>query len=217
VLEQLKNYPEAKRQLEKAVALGTDEPNAHYELFKVLRAMGAAEEAQAELKRFQEAKRNQADRTQAASKAELGDQALASGDTQKAVSLYREAVEMNPREPLLAYKLAMAFDHASDFTSEREALEKAIRVDPDMALAQNQLGYLDYRAGEYATAQEHFQWAVKASPRFLKAWMNLAASLALESQWQEAKGALRHVLELDPGNAQAAELNQRIDEMQASR
>jgi cytochrome c-type biogenesis protein CcmH/NrfG len=58
---------------------------------------------------------------------------------------------------------------------------------------------------------------VQADPGFTKAWLNLAASLCLQSKWPEARQALHHLLELEPENAGAKALLQKVDEMEAQR
>ena len=82
----------------------------------------------------------------------------------------------------------------------------AIKMNPELAEAQNQLGYLASRAGDTASAAEHFQLAVRASPGYAKAWVNLAATLYLESKLSEAKQAIARALQLEPGNPQAQKL-----------
>lgn len=235
VLAALKQNAEAKLQLEKAIALGLDTPEAHFELANVLRSMGERDAAEQQLALYRQAGESQANRAQltreldpqllpenltpamqaaraqAAAKAESGARAEATGDLQQAIADYRDAVSLDSQEPLLDYKLAMALDKSGDRAGERAALEQAIRIDPRMPRAQNQLGYLDSRDGNAGPAIEHFRLAVQAYPGYTTAWMNLAAALCLESRWQEARDALNHVLELDPNNAAAKDLMQRLE------
>jgi Flp pilus assembly protein TadD len=217
VLVSLKDNAAAKLQLEKAIALGIDAPEVHVALAKALRALGDTGGAQRQFQLYQQQLQAQAARAQAADKAQQGDQAEAAGNAQQTAEDYREAVALDPHEPLLAYKLAMALDKTGDRAGERMALEKAIEIDPRMAMAQNQLGYLDSSEGNIEAAIQHFQLAVLGDPAFTKAWLNLAASLCLESRWSDARDALNHVLELDSGNANARALLQRIGGMQAQR
>jgi len=44
-------------------------------------------------------------------------------------------------------------------------------------------------------AEAYFRAAVRASPSYVGAWINLAATLASESKWQEARQALARTLE----------------------
>ena len=211
VLAQLKDNQGAREQLEKAIALGSHDPEVRFELVGVLRALGENEQAQEQFKLYQQEAQAKSDLTQAAAKAAFADQKVAAGEFQQAVDLYREALAAAPKEASLAYKLAMALDKAGDIVNERVALEQTIQIDPNMAEAQNQLGYLDLQAEEIASAEEHFRMAVHASPGFARAWVNLAATLYLESKLPEAKEAVERALQAEPGNPQAQKLKSVLD------
>lgn len=217
VLAKLKDNQGAREQLEKAIALGSHDPQIRFELAGVLRALDENDEAQEQFKLYQQEAQAKSDMTQAAAKAAFADQKLAAGDVQQAIDLYRDAVAAAPKESSLAYKLAMALDKAGDTVNERAALEQTIQIDPNMAEAQNQLGYLASRSGDAASAEEHFRLAVRASPGFAKAWVNLAATLYLESKLPEAKEAVEHALQVEPGNLKAQELRSALDSAQPSR
>ena len=211
VLAKLKDNQGAREQLEKAIALGSHDPEVRFELAGVLRALGENEQAQQQFKLYQQEAQAKSDLTQAAAKAAFADQKIAAGEFQQAVDLYREALAAAPKEASLAYKLAMALDKLGDTANERLALEQTIQIDPNMAEAQNQLGYLALRAEEPASAEEHFRMAVHASPGFAKAWVNLAATLYLESKLPEAKEAVEHALQTEPDNPQALKLKSVLD------
>jgi Flp pilus assembly protein TadD len=206
VLAQLKDPQGAREQLQKAIDLGDQDPAVRFELAAVLRTLGENQEAENQLKIYKQEAQKKSDLTQAYAKSDFADQKLAAGDTQQAIALYREALAANPRDASLAYKLAMALEKTGDTENERLALEQAIQINPDLAEAQNQLGYLASRAGDTASAEEHFRLAVHASPEYAKAWVNLAATLYLESRLPEAKEAVMRALQLDPGNPQAQKL-----------
>lgn len=214
VLATLKDDAGAKSQLEAAIALGVQTPEVHFELARVLRSMNDAKDAQQQLQLYQAMLKAQEGRAQAEAKAEQGDQFIASGDVKQAVEAFRSACEFDPSEPIFAYKLAMASDKGGDITAERIALQRAVDLSPGMALAQNQLGYLDFSANQTDRAIEHFQLAVRADPFYSKAWLNLAAALCLQSKWEEARGAIAHVLALEPNNNPARELLRNIDQLE---
>ena len=210
-----KNESAAKGEFESAITLGLDTPEIHIALAKTLRALGDAPAAQRELALYQQKLKAQASRVQAVDKAQRGDQAAAAGNLQETAQDYRTALALDPLEPVFAYKLAMALDKMDDHAGERAALQQAIQLDPRMAVAQNQLGYLDVSEGDAETATRHFQLAVDADPTLSKAWINLATSLSLESKWTEARAALHHVLSLQSDRPNAQALLQQIDLMEA--
>jgi Flp pilus assembly protein TadD len=210
-----KNETATRQELEKSISLGLDTPEVHFALARALRALGDTGGAQQQLSLYQQRLNAQAARAQAVDKAQQGDQAAAAGDLQQTVADYREALALDPQEPVLAYKLAMALDKAGDKAGERTALHQAVDLNPHMALAQNQLGYLDAGDGDAAAAVQHFQLAVGADPGFSKAWMNLAATLCLQAKWVEAREALHHVSVLGGDDASAKALLKQIDAMEA--
>src|SRR3984885_9338167 len=145
VLAQLKDPQGAREQLQKAIDLGDEDPAVRFELAAVLRTLGETQEAENQLKIYKQEAQKKSDLTQAYAKSDFADQKLAAGDTQQAIALYREALVANPRDASLAYKLAMAREKAGDAAGERAALEQAIQINPNLAEAQNQLGYLASR------------------------------------------------------------------------
>lgn len=210
MLAKLNDFSGARGHLEKAIELGDSEPAVQYELAKVLQNLGQADEAKQKLLLFQEMRKAEADRSLAADKIDAGDRAMAAGDGAQAVALYREALSNDPNEALLAYKLAKALDKTKDYAAEKVSLQRAIELNPNLAEAQNQMGYLDVKNGDDAQAESCFRAAVHASPSYLPAWINLAATLAGEAKWQEAKQALAHALEIEPRNSDAHRLDQAI-------
>ncbi|MGH9529816.1 MAG: tetratricopeptide repeat protein [Terriglobales bacterium] len=217
VLAQLKDPNDARVQLEKAIALGAPDPEVRFELASVLRTLGETQLAQEQLKLYQQEAQAQSDRTLAASKAAQADKELAAGDPRKAVAFYTEAVKAYSQDATLTFKLAMALDRTGDIKAERSALEQAIKIDPKLAVAQNQLGYLLSQDGDPASAEEHFRLAVQAAPGYTQAWVSLAATLGMESRFPEAQEALASALRLDPQNTQALQLRKDLTAAQAQR
>jgi Tfp pilus assembly protein PilF len=117
---------------------------------------------------------------------------------------------VQPDSALLNYKLSVALDRVGDTAAEREALQKSVQIDPTMAIAQRQLGYLAFNDGDFGTAEAHFREAVRAAPAYTDAWISLAATLATESRNPEAEQAVQRALEIDPHNANALELKKEL-------
>jgi tetratricopeptide (TPR) repeat protein len=205
-LSRLHETADAKTQLEQAITLGDKDPETHFELAAVLRSLGDADGARQEMVRYQAAVKEKDAGSLAVSKASEAALALDKGDTQRAVALYREAFIATPKNALLGYKLSVALDKAGDTDGEQAVLEQVIAIDPTIALAQNQLGYLDSRRGDYPSAESHFREAVTSAPAFTQAWISLAATLGMESKLPEAQQAIASALHLDPQNTEAQQL-----------
>lgn len=206
-LSRLHDPAGAKVQLEKAIEFGNTEPETHFELSTVLRTLGDSDGARQEMLRYQQAVKEKDDTTLAVSKAAEAAQTLQKGDVQHAVELYRQAFAAAPKNALIGYRFSSALDQAGDLDEERTVLEQVIAIDPTIALAQNQLGYLDSQRGDYASAEQHFRQAVTSAPRFTQAWISLAATLGVETRYDAAQQAVARALQLDPGNTQAQQLS----------
>lgn len=209
-LARLNDPIHAIEELRKAIALGDAQPETHFELAKALRTQGDNDGARQEMVLYQQRIQAETATSTAASKIAQGDQAMDKGDIQVAIQRYREALAITPDNPMIPWKLSLALDKANDPDEEHQALDQVIAIDPNFALAHNQLGYLDSRKGDLAAAEDHFRKAVKAAPGFTQAWISLAATLGMESRFPEARDALESALRLDPQNSQARELRQEL-------
>jgi tetratricopeptide (TPR) repeat protein len=206
----LREWKEAKENLEKAIALGDTEPEVHYRLGMALHGLGENDLADEQIKQYQDLKKTAADTLEANLRANQADGELAAGSVQEAIAHYREACDTAPMDANFKYKLALALHKAGDLEGERTQLEEAVKLNPEMAGAQKQLGYLLARSGDADAAIEHFQLAVRNAPGWVDAWVNLAAELAVAAHFPEARQAVTMALRLDPTNEQARKLSDRL-------
>ncbi|MGC2639660.1 MAG: tetratricopeptide repeat protein [Acidobacteriaceae bacterium] len=209
-LDRLHDAAGAVVQLQQALSLGDKDPEVHFELANALRATGQTDAAAQEMAAYQAAVQLKQNTVLAGSKAAEAEVNLNKGDVAKAVQLYSEAFAATPKNALLGYKYAMALDKANDLETEHSVLDQVIAIDPEIALAQHQLGYLDSRRGDNASAEKHFERAVEAAPGYTEAWISLAATLGMESKFPQARQAVANALRIEPENAEARELSQEL-------
>jgi tetratricopeptide (TPR) repeat protein len=200
----------AEEQLEKAIVLNSPVPEVHFELAKALRGLGQTERAMQEVKKYQDLKKAEETSLEASAAAGQGDKALDDRKISVAVQRYREAVDKEPGNPIYHYKLSVALRESGDAAGERAQLEETIKIDPRVAAAQNELGFLFARAGDGNGAVEHFRLAIQAAPQWTDPWINLAGELAVMGQYADARAAVAKALALDPSNAEARELNDQL-------
>jgi tetratricopeptide (TPR) repeat protein len=215
VYVRLDDAPRAKVQLQRSLALGSIQPETHCQLGTVLRNLGEMAAAKDQFSLCKQKKLDQSQQEITDSFTAQADEKLARGDLKGAIDLYRQAVASSPKDPTVAYKLALALDKSGDTEGERAMLEQAIRIDPNMALAENQLGYLASQEGDSASAEKHFRLAVKAAPYYTQAWISLAAVLGMQARMPEAREAIATALKLDPTNADAMQLSQALSNAQS--
>ncbi|HUX44713.1 MAG TPA: tetratricopeptide repeat protein [Terracidiphilus sp.] len=217
VLNYLHEWKEAAAQLQKAIDLGAPQPEAHFEMAKALRGLGENDRAKAELNTFQQMKKTDETKLEAATSAAQGDKSVEAGKVMEAVGHYRDAVQSDPTSANYHYKLALALDRAGDMEGEQIQLEAAVRIDPKLAGAQKQLGYVLSKSGDTAGSIEHFRLAVQAAPIWVEAWINLAGELAEAGRFPEAREAVATALRLDPANTLAHELSNQLAQDPAAR
>ena len=216
-LEQIQDNAGAKEQLQKAIELDPNEPESRFELAKVLRKLGETDAAQQQLILYQKQMKDKSDHTIAAQKSTQAAEAARAGDKQKAAALYREAIAVLPDNVGLHYQLAQVLSGLNDIEGERTALEQAVSIDPNFALAQFQLGILDTRNGDTGGAEQQFRLAINASPGYVQAWIALAATLATESRIPDALQAVDSALKIAPDNSEALELRKNLVASRAQR
>ena len=206
----LREWKEARENLEKAIALGDTEPEVHYRLGMALHGLGENDLADAQIQQYQDQRKAAEDTRIANMRASQADGELAEGKVEQAIANYREACDTAPTDGSLKYKLAMALNKSGDLDGERAQLEEAVKLNPEMAVAQKQLGYLLARSGDADGAIRHFALAVSNAPGWVDAWVSLAAELAIQSHFSKAREAVAMALRLDPTNEQARRLSDRL-------
>ena len=206
----LHQWKEARENLDKAIALGIGEPEAHFELAKALNGLGEHDLAEQELKKYQTLKRDSETSLEANVAMAQGDGAMTAGRLGEAVSSYRQAVHTLPGNAWYHYKLSVALHKSNNADDEKKELEEAIRLNPELSAAQGALGVLLSREGDAAGAVEHFHKAVEIAPKWTDAWINLAAELAVTTHYAEARQAAATALQLDPKNQRAQQLSDQL-------
>ncbi|MEM7358235.1 MAG: tetratricopeptide repeat protein [Pseudomonadota bacterium] len=149
--------------------------------------------------------------------AELGELALAKGNSQEAVEHLSYALEQVPGANRLHYPLAIALRNLGKAEEARSHMAQrgdvGIKVTDPYLEEIEQLkvgervhllrGKLAYGAGDYLAAEKAFREAVAAKPDSSRARVNLGATLSALGQAKESQEQFAKVLESDPDNLTA--------------
>jgi tetratricopeptide (TPR) repeat protein len=193
----------ARSELEKAVRLDPASAEAHFQLASVLRSLSLQDEARAQLSIYHSLKAERAHQDVAAAKAKEAKESLSKGDAPKAVQLYREAIENDPKSGQLHYDFALALERSGDREGERRALLSAVELEPGFAAAHNQLGLVLLRAGQATAGEKEFRSAISLSPHYAEAQNNLGVLYGQQGKDAEAAQLFQQAIESNPGYAQA--------------
>ena len=203
VLSKLGKFADARVQLEAALKLSPDSEKARFQLATVLRSLGETTAASDELKTFQKQKEQSAKKDVAGVKANQANAFMQSNEPAKAAALYRESIADDPTNARMYYDLSLALDRMADYPAEKEALDKAIALDPKLAVAQNQIGLLALKAGRANEAEGYFKTAISLDPQYAEAQNNLGVLYGQMNKENEAEQLFKQATENNPQYGQA--------------
>lgn len=185
-------------ELKEAERIRPSAPDVHDELARLLAKSGDKELAQKERAKFT-ALASHGDPHKEADKFNAqGNKMLAAGNPRGAADAYREALRADPNNPQLHYNLSLALDQLGDHAVERGELEKAIQLQPDLAVAHNQLGVLALRSNRIDEAEKEFKKAVASAPRDAESQNNLGVVYNREGKDADAATLYQQAIESDP-------------------
>jgi Tfp pilus assembly protein PilF len=115
------------------------------------------------------------------------------GHTEQAIFQYLQAREYDPKIEVSA-PLARLYSHMNNDKLARDEFDKALKVQPKDAELWNDLGYHEYKRGNWSQAEQAYARATELNPRFEKAWNNLGLARGLQSKYPEALAAFEKVV-----------------------
>lgn len=124
------------------------------------------------------------------------------GELGRAVPLYRQAAEDAPGDPDAWYNLAATLQEAGRPAEARQALERALRLDPTRSEAHNTLALALLAEGKAEEALRELQAAVALDARDATALNNLGNVLRGLGRLDEAEQAYRRAAEVAPRYAE---------------
>jgi Tfp pilus assembly protein PilF len=126
-----------------------------------------------------------------------GQELLDQGLDVAAVGAFERAAAASPSAFTL-YRVGSLLSRQGERARARTAYEGALRLQPDLAEAHNDLGTLVAQDGDLDAAIAHFRAALAATPEYPDALNNLGYALLLSGQEQEARGLYEKALALQP-------------------
>lgn len=115
-----------------------------------------------------------------------------------AVAAFENALKLEDQNWEVHYNLALALNRLGDQAAERKELVKAVSLDPNIAVAQNQLGLLALGTAQFAEAENRFKKALAIDPKYAEAESNLGALYGEEGKNAEALALLQRATQDDP-------------------
>lgn len=89
---------------------------------------------------------------------------LNKGQYQKAIDLYKKALNINPDSPQTWYKLGRTYIELKDYQKAIDCYRQVLKIDPGSIIVLNDLGWVYEVTGDYQKSIEYFLKYLKYNP-----------------------------------------------------
>jgi tetratricopeptide (TPR) repeat protein len=112
---------------------------------------------------------------------------------------YRLTIE-NPKNPLYWNELGIAHHNQAQLDQAIKCYQKAAKVDPHYADAQNNIGTVLYERKKYAKAIRAYKKAINIRDDFAPFYLNLGYAYFNQKDFEDSIASFRRALQLDPSS-----------------
>ena len=130
-------------------------------------------------------------------------QADARHDYEKAITLSRQLIALEPLYRRIRLTLGQALVELQEYNEAEAVIQEEIKLDPKSPFAYNMLGQAYQRHRKYDEAISQFRKQIEVTPEAFNPHANLGVLLASRKRCSEAMPELEKALELSPGQARA--------------
>ena len=128
----------------------------------------------------------------------LGLIASGSGQYEKAIGDFQEALHIDQTNDAAYLGLARANEQLERYDAAEKTLQRAVQLKPNYYLAYSRLGQFYIRRTRYADAANQFQREITLIPKAESAYMEIGAAYIYEGRYPDAITVLRQSIELRP-------------------
>ncbi len=120
------------------------------------------------------------------------------GNFEKAIELYKKAIELNKQYSLAYNGLGAALHKKGDLPNAIKQYNNAIQLHPNEAIYNFNLGIALYEKGDIQETKIHFRNAIELDPRFTQAYYNLGLIYYNQGNWKYSENCVVKALEVTP-------------------
>ena len=125
---------------------------------------------------------------------------IADGKQDMARTQYDQAIKLNPKNIAAALSLASLDSLQGHYKDAEGRYQALLKIDPNNAIAMNELGRLAAAQDDKASAIKWFKQAIAAAPKFPTPYVGLVLVYSESGQFDEATNVARKLAEVDSGN-----------------
>ena len=129
---------------------------------------------------------------------QLGMVAFRAGNHQRAIDLFRKAVEIKPDLAPFHAGLAMAYRASGELDNAVDAYRKSLQLDPTQAVTYHNFGNALLDRGDVDQSVEAFREAIALRPNYASAYARLGVALLEQGDSTAAMTALEHATNYAP-------------------
>jgi len=129
--------------------------------------------------------------------------ALKDTDPDRAIALYRKALQLEPDFANACSNLAVLLKEKGQCDEALSVARKAVELRPDMAASHTNLGAVLFHCGLLEEAAAAHEKALQLDPDYARAHTNLGAVLLEQGSLEKAAAELKEAIRLDPDSALA--------------
>jgi tetratricopeptide (TPR) repeat protein len=152
-------------------------------------------------------------------RAALGESYFMSGKTDKAIEEFKTLIALEPSARSYTF-MGLSYRHLGRFDEARKYFDEGLKREPTNAACLFNIGFIDERQGNTASAEERFQQALRSNPDFSDALLELANLRTKDKKYAEAAELLRHYVKVsrDPssGYYKLAMVERSLHQMEAA-
>jgi len=116
----------------------------------------------------------------------------------EAIPLFREALVLEPKNPLLWLNLGIAQQKTGEYTEAVESFQRALIIDDSLVEAWHSMGLIYYELNEFELARECYVSALSHNGNDPKIWNNLGVVYFNQKIFEEARNCFEKSVSLCP-------------------
>lgn len=131
-----------------------------------------------------------------------------------AVSYFKNALEVNPNDKILIYKLGKLYQDLGELDAAKEQYQTLLSIDPESYPAYNNLGYIALvYEDKYQEAIRFFTKAIEINPSYAQGWCNRGLAYQYLKDYDKARSDYMQSKKIDPDYKNAIDLLNDLDKI----
>ena len=133
--------------------------------------------------------------------ASLNDSGIALTEARRpdeAIPLFRQALIMEPENPLLWLNLGIAQQRTGDYRNALESFERALAIDDNLEDAWLSMGLIHYEQKQFELAEDCYHFALTRNNDSPKSWNNLGVLYFTQKSYEAARHCFEEAVALTP-------------------